>query len=300
MERIYIALLISLLCITATAQNVGINTTTPQASLDIKGNHRVGGADKFMLYDSASGRIGWTNSHLFVPVPQYLIKHSASSEGLYYENAQIQYRNQDGNPVFFTDWNNGHGYFSNRLGVGTTMPSEKLDVAGNINLTGQLKFNNNSGSANQVLTSTGAASAPSWKNSNKYVFAEDGTSIILNGGFQSMPIVDGQIFTLDFPAIVKVTVSVVGTVNAGETIVQEPRFFFRIRQGATIITSGAEGYSYIKPQPATYVSNTMSVTKYFPGLSPGTYSLECKATTLSSGGTCYLSSSQAMIEIIPQ
>ncbi|NOT52455.1 MAG: hypothetical protein HOP10_14390 [Chitinophagaceae bacterium] len=37
------------------------------------------------------------------------------------------------------------------VGVGTITPAEKLDVNGNINLSGQLKVNNNAGAANQVL-----------------------------------------------------------------------------------------------------------------------------------------------------
>lgn len=37
------------------------------------------------------------------------------------------------------------------VGIGTTTPTEKLDVNGNVNLSGQLKVNGNAGTANQVL-----------------------------------------------------------------------------------------------------------------------------------------------------
>lgn len=37
------------------------------------------------------------------------------------------------------------------VGIGTTTPSEKLDVNGNINVAGQIKVNGNAGTANQVM-----------------------------------------------------------------------------------------------------------------------------------------------------
>lgn len=45
--------------------------------------------------------------------------------------------------------------FSQNVGIGTDTPSEKLDVSGNVNLTGALKVNGNAGSPGSVLTSTG-------------------------------------------------------------------------------------------------------------------------------------------------
>ena len=101
----------------ANAQNVGIGTTTPQATLDVKGNIRTGGINNFILYDSLSGKITWTNSNLWVTSPQYLMKHSALAEGLYSNGAQLEYRNQLGNPIFYTNWSNGNGYFSGLLKV---------------------------------------------------------------------------------------------------------------------------------------------------------------------------------------
>ncbi len=112
-----------------TAQNVGIGTTTPQAKLDIHGGIRAGGTSKFLLYDSLTGKFTWNNSYLFIPSAQYIIQHSASGEGLYYSNAQLEYRYEDGTPRFFTNWNNGNGYFYGRLGIGTTTPLAKLHVA---------------------------------------------------------------------------------------------------------------------------------------------------------------------------
>ena len=41
------------------------------------------------------------------------------------------------------------------VGIGNPTPAEKLDVNGNVNITGALKVNGSAGSAGQVLTSTG-------------------------------------------------------------------------------------------------------------------------------------------------
>jgi hypothetical protein len=60
------------------------------------------------------------------------------------------------------------------LGIGTTIPTQKLDVVGNVKFSGALMPNNNAGTAGQVLTSAGAGIAPTWAvNSNLYT--TDGT-----------------------------------------------------------------------------------------------------------------------------
>jgi len=52
-----------------------------------------------------------------------------------------------------------------KVGIGTTAPTEKLDVNGNINLTGVLKLVGSSGTVGQVLTSNGSGS-PAWRNAS--------------------------------------------------------------------------------------------------------------------------------------
>jgi hypothetical protein len=132
-----IFLLISTFSQTLMAQNVGINTTTPQATLDIKGNQRLGGNTHFTTFDSLGGKIEWRNANLYVPVSQYLMQHSAAADGLYYNNnaptsGQLEYRNALGNPVFFTNFINGNGYFINRLGIGNLTPQFPLSLNGSL------------------------------------------------------------------------------------------------------------------------------------------------------------------------
>ncbi len=48
------------------------------------------------------------------------------------------------------------------VGIGTTTPSQKLDVAGNIQFSGALMPGGNAGAPGQVLVSQGAGTAPTW------------------------------------------------------------------------------------------------------------------------------------------
>jgi hypothetical protein len=50
---------------------------------------------------------------------------------------------------------------SGNTGIGNNIPAYKLDVGGDINMTGALRVNGAAGTAGQVLTSNGTA-APSW------------------------------------------------------------------------------------------------------------------------------------------
>ncbi|HEV7783200.1 MAG TPA: hypothetical protein VGO58_18120 [Chitinophagaceae bacterium] len=56
--------------------------------------------------------------------------------------------------------------FSQNVGVGTATPSQKLDVAGNINTTGNLMINGAAGTNGQVLTMNG--STMQWMNKGRF------------------------------------------------------------------------------------------------------------------------------------
>src|ERR1700704_1764937 len=114
----------NILCgIQTFAQNVGIGTTTPQAKLDVVNSFRAGGLNNYFSYDS-SGRINWSNSFIYAPSAQALIRNAKTS--LQYNNNQLEYRDSINNPVFYTNWNTGNAFFGNRLGLGVSSPEARL------------------------------------------------------------------------------------------------------------------------------------------------------------------------------
>jgi hypothetical protein len=68
---------------------------------------------------------------------------------------------------------------NNQIGIGTAMPSEALDVVGNVKFSGALMPNNTAGIDGQVLISAGANVAPTWVNVPNMTFGD------IKTGFQS-------------------------------------------------------------------------------------------------------------------
>ncbi len=49
-----------------------------------------------------------------------------------------------------------------QVGIGTTTPTEQLDVDGNVRFSGAIMPNNDAGAAGQLLISNGAGASPTW------------------------------------------------------------------------------------------------------------------------------------------
>jgi hypothetical protein len=64
-------------------------------------------------------------------------------------------------------WGFTYDAINSRVGIGNTNPLHKLDVTGDINLTGKLRLNGSSGTTNQVLKSNGEGASPTWQNSSQ-------------------------------------------------------------------------------------------------------------------------------------
>lgn len=134
---------------TGYTQNIGIGTTTPVSRLHIKG------AGQLLRLDA--------------PAPSISFFNESVNTGNLFMNEVDGSMNFNtplfGGSIRLTPNNTFNTIFTNtgRVGMGTTTPVERLDVNGNINLTGTLKLNGSAGTAGQVLMSNGT-SAPEWVN----------------------------------------------------------------------------------------------------------------------------------------
>ncbi len=100
-------------------------------------------------------------------------------------------------PLVFKSYNFQPGVFTEimrlqngRMGLGTTTPSEKLDVLGNIRFSGALMPNNTAGTTGQVLQSNGANVAPTWINvsmitASNWAYGGNGVASMQNFGTTS-------------------------------------------------------------------------------------------------------------------
>ena len=138
----------TIISVASVGQNVGIGTSLPSAPLHIKSTSasemlRIEGNNPYIsFFDEATYK-----GYLWYNGNRMILGTSTDEPIVISANYSI-------NPAYFTP--NG------RLGLGVSNPTEVLDVAGNINLTGLIKVNGNSGTSGQVLTSNGG-SDPTWK-----------------------------------------------------------------------------------------------------------------------------------------
>ena len=66
---------------------------------------------------------------------------------------------------------------SGNMGIGTTSPTQKLDISGNLRLSGAFMPGNTAGTAGQFLISTGAGTAPTWFDASGYAWLINGNSV---------------------------------------------------------------------------------------------------------------------------
>jgi hypothetical protein len=67
------------------------------------------------------------------------------------------------------------------VGIGTGSPSQKLDVKGNVKMSGALMPNNSAGTSGQILTSAGPNNPPTWQNSALSNGSNPGDMLYWNG-----------------------------------------------------------------------------------------------------------------------
>lgn len=75
----------------------------------------------------------------------------------------------------------GTGVDAVNVGIGTTSPTQRLDVVGNVKFSGALMPNNTAGTAGQVLTSAGPGAAPTWSPAGGSGWGLTGTAGTVDG-----------------------------------------------------------------------------------------------------------------------
>lgn len=127
--------------------NVGIGTFNPTQTLDVTGRMHLsdGVIQRGGLPITATSDLG-----LYSRISGNYIRFVTNA-------APIRFYSDDniGSNANMTIEANGN------VGIGTTTPVNKLDVAGAVNITGPLKISGNTGASGQVLQSNGVA-APAW------------------------------------------------------------------------------------------------------------------------------------------
>jgi hypothetical protein len=139
-KQFYFLLLISLPYSTQ-AQNVGIGTTTPISNLEVKNPSRAAitissanfsDTTQLVLKNRSNGNLGTD-----------MILNSNREDGIRITSKSDLTENTHDSIMLFTP--------QGRVGINNTNPQERLDVRGNINISGSIKANGVDGGPNQLL-----------------------------------------------------------------------------------------------------------------------------------------------------
>jgi trimeric autotransporter adhesin len=166
---------------TTASGRIGIGVTNPGTRLQIGPNHtipNVGGLVQINLNDADSQNQGLKVSVNKTTGTNYGVNGTAfgtganTNIGLYGYAAGANAKNWG---LYLEE---GDSYMKGTVGIGTFIPSEKLDVVGNVKFSGALMPNNIAGTTGQVLVSSGAGVAPTWdSNPVKPIFKTTATGI---------------------------------------------------------------------------------------------------------------------------
>lgn len=155
-----------------TSGYMSIGKISPTERLDIVGNLRLSGAFKPNNLAGTSGQVLTSKGVDSAPVWSTInTTNIYNSDGTLSGNRVVT---MGTNSISFTsnivnaftiDTNTfSVNSLNNRIGIGTSAPTEKVDIVGNVKFSGALMPNNTAGLAGQVLTSAGPGVPPTWSN----------------------------------------------------------------------------------------------------------------------------------------
>lgn len=114
---------------------VGINTKSPLTTLDVRGGARIGLGINYTLIDSATGNLSFSGLAGYrVPANRYVFNSLDSPlAGLYLNGSKLSYefRNTKGKSALTIN-----GDENGNVGIGTSTPTAKLEVAGDAKING--------------------------------------------------------------------------------------------------------------------------------------------------------------------
>jgi len=155
-----------------TNSRLGVGTNIPQAKVHIENGElwlfNNGNNTRFVIGDNGTtGQYGWlqwdSNLDLF-----RIDQSNAPGDGLKLKGNFMTIGNvpvDEPLKVAYGMTELMRVTSTGNVGIGTTTPAEKLDVAGNFRLSGALMPNGQAGTSGQVLVSQGAGNPPIWSSS---------------------------------------------------------------------------------------------------------------------------------------
>ena len=220
-KKFVIFLLLIVIFISVQSQNVGIGGTAflPLERLHIEGNEYLNGnlyvktnygSGSLIgtVHHGTSGLLGQTTTANLFGMEGFWLEGSSDGEGAgIFMNGNSIYMWSPGDADIFRIYDeddfpaintpkfviNGTGY----VGINKSVPTQWLDVVGNVQFSGALMPNGLSGNSGQVLKSNGAGVAPSWAGAvtSQDIYSVESTAgITLNSGWQ---IITGESITIN-------------------------------------------------------------------------------------------------------
>ena len=176
----------------------GIYTTTPAASLQIKGGARIGTLANYLNVDSATGNLSFMGTSGYrVAGNKYAFQYSGNTNyGLFFNSTNVQYEFRNGSavPVFTVNANSGNSIFNGTLKVGAyTLPATD-GGSGQVlktNGAGALTWSNDNTSGGGGWLLTGNAGTNSSAN---FIGTTDAQSLVLRVNNQRAGLIDYSTF----------------------------------------------------------------------------------------------------------